>query len=298
MIIQTTSYQNLANQYSKAIAWMESLGIQVDKNRVNHYKKTIEYCASSYKTATTEDMNNILPDFISSVIEIHSFIEIFSAFKDIPSNQLTKIIKKLQISVNGPLNSISEKAKTTTARNYLFEAYVAARCHRPGRGVSCILDASSDTGIKIEDKKIWIECKRITSQNQLEKNIRDATKQLEKVMAKQTGSCHRGVVALEISKILTTGNEILASEDDDSLIKATDAIMDSYIKENHHVWESIYKRRSKKILGMLVSFSFMSSSKDRNLLVHATQWGLNPKNTISANDETALRKLALNLKDY
>lgn len=298
MIIKTTSYQDIANQYSKAIVWMESLGIQADKNRITHYKNTIEYCASSYKTATSEDMDKILPDFISSVIEINNFIEIFSAFKDTPSDQLKKIIEKLQKSVNGPLTSISEKAKTSTARNYLFEAFVAARCHRPSRGVSCILDASSDTGIKIEDKKIWIECKRITSQKKLEKNIRVATKQLENVIAKQTGSGHRGVVALDISKILTIGNQILVSEDDDSLIKTIDAIMERYIKENHHVWENIYERRSKKILGILVSFSFMSSSKDRNLLVHTTQWGVNPKNIISPIDETALRKLALNLKDY
>lgn len=298
MIIPTTTYKDIADQYSKAIAWMESLGINVDKNRVSHYKNTIEYCASSYKTATTEEMDEILPDFISSVIEIHNFIEIFSAFKDIPINQLTKIIKKLQISVNGPLNSVSEQANTSTARNYLFEAYVAARCHRPQRGVSCILDASSDTGIKIEDKKIWIECKRITSHNKLEKNISVATKQLESVISKQVGSGHRGVVALDISKILTTGNEILVSENDDSLIKNIDAIMDDYIKKNQHVWESIYERRSRKVLGLLVSFSFMSSSKDRNLLVHTTQWGLSPKSNISAMDESALRKLVLNLKDF
>lgn len=297
MIIPTTSYENIANKYSDAVTWMKSLDIQINKNRVVHYQKIIECWASSYKNASLEDGRRIYPDFLSSIFEVHDFIDIYYAFKDVPNNQLIKIIEKLQKSVNGPLNAVEEKPETTAARNFLFEALVAARSHRPERGISCILDAASDTGIKLENKKIWIECKRITSQNKLEKNICDATKQLENILNKQVGSGHRGVVAIDISKIFTKGNQILALKDDESLIRTIDAMMDDFIKKNHEVWESVYERRSNKIIGTLIRFSFMASSENRNLLVHASQWGMNPKITVSSSDENILRKLALNLKD-
>lgn len=297
MIISTASYEDIGNKYSDAIIWMKSLGIQIDKNRVVHYKKIIEYWASSYKNASLEDCNRVFPNFLSSIFEVHDFIDIFFAFKDIPSNQLTKIIEKLQKSVNGPLNAIEEKPETTAARNFLFEALLAARSHRPQRGISCIFDAASDTGIKLENKKIWIECKRITSQNKLEKNISDATKQLENILNKQVGSGHRGVVAIDISKVFTKGDQILARQDDESLIHTIDAMMDGFINQNHQIWESVYERRSSKIIGTLIRFSFMASSENRNLLVHASQWGMNPKVTISSSDENILKKLALNLKD-
>lgn len=297
MIIPTTSYENIANKYSDAVTWMKSLDIQINKNRVVHYQKIIECWASSYKKASLEDGRRIYPDFLSSIFEVHDFIDIYYAFKDVPNNQLIKIIEKLQKSVNGPLNAVEEKPETTAARNFLFEALVAARSHRPERGISCILDAASDTGIKLENKKIWIECKRITSQNKLEKNICDATKQLENILNKQVGSGHRGVVAIDISKIFTKGNQILALKDDESLIRTIDAMMDDFIKKNHEVWESVYERRSNKIIGTLIRFSFMASSENRNLLVHASQWGMNPKITVSSSDENILRKLALNLKD-
>ena len=297
MIIPTTSYENIANKYSDAVTWMKSLDIQINKNRVVHYQKIIECWASSYKNASLEDGRRIYPDFLSSIFEVHDFIDIYYAFKDVPNNQLIKIIEKLQKSVNGPLNAVEEKPETTAARNFLFEALVAARSHRPERGISSILDAASDTGIKLENKKIWIECKRITSQNKLEKNICDATKQLEHILNKQVGSGHRGVVAIDISKIFTKGNQILALKDDESLIRTIDAMMDDFIKKNHEVWESVYERRSNKIIGTLIRFSFMASSENRNLLVHASQWGMNPKITVSSSDENILRKLALNLKD-
>lgn len=89
----------------------------------------------------------------------------------------------------------------------------------------------------------------------------------------------------------------MTRQDDVSLIDTIDEMMNGFIKQNHQIWESVYERRSPKIIGTLIRFSFMASSENRNLLVHASQWGMNPKVTVSSSDENILRKLALNLKD-
>jgi hypothetical protein len=98
--------------------------------------------------------------------------------------------------------------RSTAARNFLFEAAVAAKAHHSGRSIKAILDARSDTGINVTGKKIWVECKRVTTVDKIESNARKASIQLETILAAQVGSGHRRIVVLDVSKILNRGEAI------------------------------------------------------------------------------------------
>jgi hypothetical protein len=67
--------------------------------------------------------------------------------------------------------------------------------------------------------------------------------------------------------------------------------MDRFINESSHVWERVYERRHRKIIGTIIRFSFMASSESRNLLVHASQWAMNPRVGITTSDEQIQRQL-------
>ena len=178
----------------------------------------------------------------------------------------------------------------------MFEATVAARSHRPQVGVKAIFNASSDTGIEIDKKKLWVECKRVTNIGKIEANVKKASSQLETVIRKQNGSGHRGIVALDVTKIFNPGDKIYVSGSDSRLITSIDEEMDSFIRDYSEIWQSLYKRRDKKIIGTLVRFSFMATSESRKLLVHASQWAMNPRRDISDSDETIQKALASYLR--
>ncbi len=59
-----------------------------------------------------------------------------------------------------PVNMSEETERSSTARNFLFEAVVASNLNLPD-GMSAILDAETDTGVSVGRYSIWIECKRI-----------------------------------------------------------------------------------------------------------------------------------------
>ncbi|MBY0411889.1 MAG: hypothetical protein K2Q97_17610 [Burkholderiaceae bacterium] len=124
----------------------------------------------AYLTASIDEANAAFPDFVSALFEIVEFTRIHEALQDVPPRELTSVIDKLKKAVNGPVDVANETPKSTAARNFLFEASVAAMAHRPARNVEAILNARSDTGIKIEGRKIWVECKRVTSEHALEGN--------------------------------------------------------------------------------------------------------------------------------
>jgi hypothetical protein len=291
MTISTQTYEDIYDQYTSAIKWMSGLGVKLNQGRTSHYEKIIKYWKDEYKTATEEEGQKIYPDFVSSMYEVFDFVNVFTAFNDVDPNHLRSIVEKLQKGVNGPINIVDETSDSTTARNFLFEAALAAKVHRPDNGIEAILDAKSDTGIRLDGKKLWIECKRVTNVDKIESNARKASSQLEAILAGQVGSGHRGIVAMDISKILNKGDKIFATQNDDELLKSVDIMMDKFIDEHSHIWQRVYERRHKKIIGTIIRFSFMASSESRNLLVHTSQWAMNPRLGIATGDSEIQRQL-------
>ena len=55
-----------------------------------------------------------------------------------------RIIEKLQKGANGPINAADETPESTAAHKVLFEAAVAAKEHRPDKGIEAILVTKSD----------------------------------------------------------------------------------------------------------------------------------------------------------
>jgi hypothetical protein len=72
--------------------------------------------------------------------------------------------------------------------------------------------------------------------------------------------------------------------------------MSRFIAEHSQVWERVYERRHKKIIGTIIRFSFMASSEARNLLVHASQWAINPRLGVATKDEQIQRQLVATLE--
>lgn len=291
MSIPTETYEAIFEQYSAAIQWMGGLGIKLSPGRTSHYERVVRHWKDAYKTASADEGREIFPDFLSSMFEIFDFVSIYKAFQGVAQDQLASVIDKLQKGVNGPINAADETSESTAARNFLFEATVAAKAHRPDRGVEAILDAKSDTGIRINRKKIWVECKRITTLDRIEGNARKASSQLEALLAREVGSGHRGIVAMDISKILNWGDKIFVTRNDNELLASVNRMMDQFMAQHSHIWQRIYERRDKKIIGTIIRFAFMASSEARNLLVHTSQWAMNPRLGIAASDEQIQRQL-------
>ena len=104
------------------------------------------------------------------------------------------------------------------------------------------------------------------------------------------------MVALDISKILNNGDKILVKATESELLSSVDAIMDQFIRQYSGQWQKVYERRSKKIIGTLIRFAFMSSVEDRNILVYTSQWGVNPGIEITDADVHLQRALTEKLK--
>lgn len=278
MKIETDTYDSVCNNYDCAISWMKSIGVNISSGRTQHYLKVMKYWRDNYKSASGSIAKDIFPSFVSSVSEIDSFIKIYKAFKNEPIEKLSSIKTKLQKGVNGPLNAEDENPNTSEARNYIFEALVAAKFHNPEKEISTILTASTDTAVEFKNKKIWIECKRVTSEKNLENNIRKAANQLDiqlrKKIRKKINTGSKGLVAIDFSKILHAGDQLLVKANDVELLNSVEKITVAFIAQYSNLLNKIFENKNKRIVGTLVHFSTMATSEERNLLVTVSDWGL------------------------
>jgi hypothetical protein len=296
MKIETDTYDSIGKNYDNAISWMKNIGVKISSGRTQHYLIIMNFWRDNYKSASDSVAKDIFLDFVSSVSEIDSFIKIHKAFKDEPINRLFSIKTKLQKGVNGPLNAEDENSNTSEARNYIFEALVAAKFHNPEKDMSTILTASTDTAVEFKKKKIWIECKRVTSENNLENNIRKAANQLDKQLCKKVGkkinTGNKGLVAIDFSKMLHSGDQLLVKANDVELLNSVEKITETFIAQYSNLWNRIFETKNKRIVGILVHFSTMATSEERNLLVTVSDWGVNPKVNTSLYNNSLLRSIA------
>lgn len=287
--IQTESFELVSSNYAAAIAWMAGLGIQLQHGRTQYYDKVLQHWKDAYQTAPAEEGKRLYPDFVSAMFEIHDFVRVYTAFKDVPAAELTHIVHKLRRAVTGPIHRIDETPASTAARNFLFEAATMAVGHQPALGLNALLDAP-DAGFAFQARSVWIECKRIGSVTAIEENVRKASRQLTGPLS-GPGLGHRGLVALDVSKVINCGDSIYVADDDQQLLTTVNRMMNDFIVQHSPIWEDIYERRHRKLIGTLIRFAFMATSRRRNLLVYASQWAVSPRARCSESDKQLLDDL-------
>lgn len=290
-MITSVSYDIILIEYRLALKWMKTIGVKIDKGRTLHYERVIRFWTEAYQTASFDECKKDFPQFVSSILEIHDFLYIYKVFRCKNALELEGLVITLNKAVNGPIYLGDESPDSTKARNFLFEALVAARLNAPTHGSTVNFNAESDVEIVFNENKISIECKRITSKKQINKNIKIASKQLEKSLKKSRDSDHKGIIALDVSKLINSVDQVYVSIDDDHLLGLIEKLINKIIHHFAPIWQDIYKRRDRRIIGTLIRFSFMSITEKRGLLVHTTQWGLNPRDSTSIKNHEIQKKL-------
>jgi hypothetical protein len=292
MKIESEKYGTIIQQYKKALIWLDQMGVKVGKGRLDCYKLFLEDFLVRYKIDKKDELNKLFPGAINTFYEVDSICSIFESLQTLKMDQIAGVKDKLAKAVCGPEAATDETARSNAARNFLFEVLVSSRLHNPSKGIIVDFASKTDTAATFLQKKYLIECKRLQSKENLENNVRKAANQLNKALRSKIGSNHRGIIALDISKIVNPSFKLLVAQNDRSLQSGLDGLIDSFINGYSHIWQNKLKQKNKKIVGVILRVSLMGVSEARNLLVTLVQWGMNPKITNSEFESLHLKELA------
>lgn len=292
--MNTEKYEVIAKDFNDTLLWLDSLGIRLRNSRAEHYQKVLDHWSKSYSSASDDEAREVFPEFANTALEIGDFVEVYRSFGKLPAKQLYGLTEKMKKAVSGPVFYSAEIPKSITARNFLFEAAVSARCNRPDSGLMTNLNTKADCQLQFDGREVFIECKRLGSMAKIEANAKDASSQAEDHLSK-SGANARAIVAFDITKLFDAGDKLYPYKNELELHRYISESMDGFIYKNSRTWESVYQRRNPRLIGTMLRFSHLAADEEKNMLITVNNWAINPRSGITDVDMDFLEKLTRSL---
>lgn len=291
MSISRQPYQNILNEFELTIDWLNDLGISTENSRVSQYHQFMLDLTENYKALSFEESKEKFPNLISYIVDIFNFNQIHKALSGFDKGQLLSFSPIIKEAIKGPANQIDEGRKTT-ARNFLFEAMVAARFHLPDSGVSMIPNPITDVAVNVLNHELLIECKRISSENKFESNIKKAAKQLNNAFSKKCTSQLCGLIAVNISKLINPQDCLLLCETPEEVKNLASLKLQEFVNRKLESLAPILSK-NHKVIGVLFLFNCISICD--NLPIHTTEWVLYANPFSSRTGKNVLEHMEKNI---
>jgi len=135
--------------------------------------------------------------------DLHETNEILKDCDEFPDLSAPGLRDRLQVAIKGNVELEKETPEKGHSRNFLFELVMAGILKRAGFEVH--VDRIEDVYFELSHRPIFLECKRMHSEGKLSQRIGGAARQIGK-RCDDSGKSHaRGIIALDVSKILNPG---------------------------------------------------------------------------------------------
>jgi len=165
------------------------------------YKKFI---AEFYRVLGTEDASEgHLHQFAQAQREIFELVRLKETLQTQEGTHLLQRLK--QVTSGRPFRSARIH---DPARDISFELSIAGRFLKAGLEVD--LSQIADVVVRSGSYTIYVECKRITSEKQVEKRIAEAYRQASRRIASSNSSRAKGFCAFEVSEVINPQLEMYA----------------------------------------------------------------------------------------
>ena len=245
------SFEPLLYDFDKAIEWIESLHVKADVLRFAKYRKLLRSISGAVQRGDMDAALSIWDEGNNALFEAYSLIEIYHALS---STECASFVQgERREFVKGPEHVRDENpAKSTnSARNYAFELQVAAR-FGIGEVVRLELDPAFATVVDVPFRTplghLFMECKRPQGENSVEECYDLAQSGLRDRYAMFPDTVARGIIALDITKIVNPKGQLLWIDSVDEASALQIKGLRAEFEWDRRVWEKPAK--SEQTIGL------------------------------------------------
>jgi hypothetical protein len=229
--MKTTKFSEILETLKSLDAWLISLGIKSNTDRIHHAVEIVEMANKGWKELRESNeptkIGNV-DDYHFGLVEALEFSDIFRAFeKDDP----TVIGPKLERALSGPLRPADETTKTADGRNIMFELALAAQLRLGGAAVSV---GEPDIAVTLSGTRFLIECKRPFREDSVRANVRGAAGQLKGHL--EADSEAAGIIAISVSRIFNPGTKLFVAPSEEARERLGDRV-ENLMWESEESWK-------------------------------------------------------------
>ncbi len=272
----TETFIQASAKLDKMCQWLEDIGIDYSRTRVRKYQELFS-CLARHQLMNDLDgfsQKYSFPEFVNAGHEVAELERIYSGLNSQNDTELTVHLKK---AIKGHELYVLDR-EDRSGRDFSFELVIAAKFTRCGYHIDFGNDA--DVRTEIEGNPFYVECKRLKSNQKIQKRIKHGLKQLHKRYGKSNSpEKARGILALSIGKVVNPGFGILEADSQQSLGKKAYLYNKRFIETYRKYWQNIKDRRT---LGAVIVFDVPGVIMPRKRLERCHEVTLNnsmPTNT-------------------
>ena len=283
----TVDFAEISAEVEAAAAWLESIGVRYAPSRLGKYRKCLRrlrFAAGRGPQALRQAWSDTR--IARMGVDIEEWTRIFRAFKDTTD---PAIVDRLRVFIGGPESSDEEKigAPSNVARNVGFELGTAADL-RLG-GIDPDLAGLADLRCVVQDRDVFIECKRPWSENSVDDNIQDAMHQLKKryAVAREPDRA-RGVVALSVSRVLNPDGKRRNVQSLDDLDRMLEEAAEVFVYDFEARWQ---RPDDPRTIGAIVALALPVYVEEISQFIAARNFALATPRHGPSPDNDLLREI-------
>jgi hypothetical protein len=267
-VIDRTTHREQALRFDWACKWVETFGIKLNSARVAIYRRDLEGLANHVKTGTglQFEKKRGLENLINSVVEAQELIDMHAGLKNREDVHLADLSRKY---IGGTTLRNQETPPTSQARNtgfHLWFVSTAAKCDVP-----IDLAPPADATISTSISSIVVECKRLFSPKNVQKNIKKGFKQLQERYKQNDKKTELfGILALSLGKL---DNSLVDVHDEADLMTQANHKLDQFRQKHERHW---LKRSTGREIGVFLHWTAPVRMQNPYLLITATNFHILP----------------------
>lgn len=259
----STTYEDLVSSLDGAIAWLESLEIEIGPTRVGKYRQRL---AEILELQTSLDLAQASAHFRQYVNALFALHELALVHRTLGSGLHNPFVReRVRTSAGGPLFYTDEMPSNASnrARNVEFELLLAG--HLVAGGLTLRDNSRADIAVDVDDRIVIVECKRPQSVSGLRRAVSDAKKQLQRSYQSLDGRNCRGVVAIDVTKLLNPSFQLVRRPRYEDVPELMEQQLSNFIDEHTGSWRRLFYR---KTLALILRLSLMAELgvRETNLL--------------------------------
>lgn len=270
---KTIPNSKLLENYSLAIDWLNSMDIKVAPGRFHTYRKTLE---TSVSKAPETFSNEEKACYIQALYECNELLYVYDRLNSELPTDIRGVVEALQKAATGPAWLPQEITKNSAARNYMFQACIAAKLHHTSLG-SITIDAGLADGIfQMGQNSLTVECKRLFSPTSLRKNLKKALAQVKNRTSSNPLKNEFGLIAVDVSRNVSGPGDILPCRDYRELTEATRGHFEKWLHNHREYLHETVDKAPERILGALLRVSLLGIAEKENKYLHINEWTFMP----------------------
>lgn len=247
--------QEIAAEYSDAVAWLASIGFPVERGRLAEYQQVVTSLSANFPAHGWGDLSDAAhrERLCTALLEVRELISIHRGLAKLSDEESTRGFAHYLKGPYSPKNELAGAA-SNRPRNIGFELYLNALFAYAG--FKPLYGSDADLSFTIGEQTFFLEAKRPTTSQATKELIGKANKQLARRLKMFPGNNAKGIIALDLTKVINPDNKVMPVYGEDhlhSLLYKEDKLQ---IELLSHCW---HRKRHERVVGVLLHYKLLTN---------------------------------------